>query len=139
MIRAPQASYFNPNPLVVGSVLDEGDNVALVELVNGGAVAVDSPCRCSIVDIHYRNREFVAAGEPLVSLLPEGESIYVRASLEWDDVRVVGVGDRAEIRLGTREVFEGRVAKVETGTALARGCRLRSRPKPSSTRDLPAF
>jgi len=119
VVRAPQPSYFQPIDLVAGNVLDEGDNVALVELVGGGAVAVDSPCRCSVVEIHARHRDFVGQGEPIVSLLPENEPIYIRAGVPWEDLRSITMGDRAEIRLASGETIGGRVSKLETGMGQA--------------------
>jgi alginate biosynthesis protein Alg44 len=119
VVRAPQPSYFQPIDLVAGNVLDEGDNVALVELVGGGAVAVDSPCRCSVVKIHARHRDFVGQGEPIVSLLPENEPVYIRAGVPWEDLRSVTTGDRAEIRLASGETIGGRVSKVEAGMGQA--------------------
>ncbi len=119
VVRSPQPSYFRPIELVEGRVLDTGDNVALVELVGGGAVAIDSPCRCSIVSVHARERAFVGQGEPLVSLMPEGEPVYVRAAVSWEDLKSMVVGDRAEIRLGSGELIDGRVARIEAGSTQA--------------------
>lgn len=119
VVRAPQASYFRPVDLVDGQVFGEGDNVALVELLGGGAIAIDSPCRCSVVEVHARSRDFVAQGEPLLSLLPEGDPVYIRARVSWTDLRSITLGDRAEIRLGSGEVIEGRVMELASGSPQA--------------------
>ena len=133
VIRSPQASYFKPIDLVEGRVVDDGDSLALVELLGGGAVAIDSPCRCSIVEVHARERDFVGLGEPLLSLLPEGEPTYVRARVAWEDLEKVAVGDQAEIRLGTGETIGGRVTEIATGSPQA--LRLSSPLKNEATLD----
>ena len=119
VVRAPQASYFRPIDLMDGQVFGEGDNVALVELLGGGAIAVDSPCRCSVVEVHARARDFVAQGEPLLSLLPEGDPVYIRARVARENLRKITLGDRAEIRLSSGEMIEGRVFELAAGSPQA--------------------
>ena len=75
--------------------------------------------RCSVVEVHARARDFVAQGEPLVSLLPEGEPVYVRAQVSWEDLRTITVGDRADIRLGSGEEIGGRVSELAAGSPQA--------------------
>ena len=109
VMRAPQASFFEPTELLRDGAVERGKTVALAELVGGGAVALDSPCDCSVIEVHALSGEFVAQGEPLVTLLPEGGATFVNAQLAWPDLERVRRGDRAELELADGQVVEGTV------------------------------
>jgi len=115
VMRAPQASFFEPTELLATGRVGRGRTVALAELVGGGAAALDSPCDCSVVELHALPGEFVAQGEPLVTLLPDAGETFVRAQVAWEDLARVRRGDRAEMELVDGRSIEGTVSELRAG------------------------
>lgn len=118
VIRAPQPSYFDPLDVKVGQNVGEGDAIASIELINGGAVAIDSPCNCKVIKQHVLAREFVGTGEPLFTLLPDSKQLYVKAQIRASDLKKIEIGNSAKIRLPNNETFNAEIVSLQSGAPL---------------------
>ncbi len=120
ILRAPQYSFFKAVGGPDTTQVELGQPVAYAELVGGGAVTIDSPCDCRILQRHALQGEFVSVGEPLMTLLPLGEKAYVSAKVRIEDAGRITLGDRATVTLPDRSTVAGTVRKVLYGEPLER-------------------
>ena len=119
-IRAPQASYFQPihddNPVQV----KQGEPVAFMELIGGGAITVDSPCHCQLLNHHVLPGQFVALGEPLITLLPTNATPYITMQADVSEAQKITIGDPAIVKLSNGSRFSGEVRKVRFNDTIER-------------------
>jgi alginate biosynthesis protein Alg44 len=132
VLRAPQASFFEPTEVIAAGRVGRGETVALTELIGGGAAAIDSPCDCNVVRVHVLPREFVAQGEPLVTLLPEAAETYVRARVTWEDLGRVRRGDRVEMELADGSSISGVVQDLHASPSQDLSAPQRNTPVPNA-------
>lgn len=114
VIRAPQPSYFDPLQLTVNQQVRKGEPVASVELIGGGAVAIDSPCDCTLLAYQVMPRAFVATGEPLMTLLPSGRRLYIKAYVDAKDLKKIRLGNSAMVRFPDGNELPARIKRMQS-------------------------
>lgn len=82
------------------------------------SVPVFSPCDCIINETVIENGEFRIAGEPIITLLPLGQTPWVSAKVTMDDAQHIENGQKAEIIItGNRERITGTISNIEVSAA----------------------
>jgi alginate biosynthesis protein Alg44 len=112
VIRAPQPSFYSSTLPRDIEWVEPRQALAFVKLVGGGAATIDSPCSCLVLSRHVLDGQFVATGEPLITLLPRDARVHVRAKVSAEQARDVALGDRAWVRFPDRTVRGGVVSEV---------------------------
>ena len=120
VIRAPQPSYFEPVDLNGQERLTQGEPLAYMELIGGGATTIDSPCDCTVLDYHALPRQFVGLGEPVATLLPEGAKPFLNVQFAAQTASKIALGDPALIRLSDGSELPGKVSRIRYGDSLER-------------------
>lgn len=86
--------------------------------VNGDDVK--SPCNCLITEIHRQNGEFVIAGDPIVSLVPEQSSPWIVARLKPSEASRLSIDSPAKVTIaGQKAEIVGKVASIKSDRAVA--------------------
>ncbi len=116
ILRSPEDGFFqdavdNPNQPV-----QKGDLMGIVKLVSGGASSVESPCDCIVVERFVGDGLFIGQGEPVYSVMPAGERMFVEAQIPFEDVKKVRVSHEVEVILTTGEIIQGKVERVVANT-----------------------
>lgn len=119
-VRSPHASYFQPAKLREGAAASPGRVLASLRLVDGGTAVIESPCNCRILTSEVLRGQFVAEGEVVFTMTPEGARPYVRAQFVDNDLLGVLPGDPARIQLADGSSFAGVVAKPTASRGDAR-------------------
>ena len=120
VIRAPQPSYFEPVDTDKQQGLSRGEPLAYMELIGGGAATIDSPCDCTVLDYHVLPHQFVALGEPVATLLPEGTKPFLSVQFAAQAATNITLGDPALIRLSDGSERRGKVSRIRYGDSLER-------------------
>jgi len=115
LVRAPQPSFFSTTvPRQLESV-ERNVPLAFVQLMGGGTATLDSPCDCYILKRHALDGQFVSTGEPLFTLLPRDQGMFVNAKVAVEQARDIAIGDPARIMLPDRSIHAARVTRVLYG------------------------
>jgi len=114
VVRSPIASYFKAFPVVKNNnEVSPGELLATLQLINGGAANIESPCHCKIIKIHTPYRQFVDEGEPLITLLPiENGDLFIEAKFNYKDISKLALNQQAEIKFVNGQVITGVVTKI---------------------------
>nr|WP_252734122.1 HlyD family secretion protein [Pseudoalteromonas sp. C2R02] len=115
-LRAPddgivELKLSNTNPLV-----KKGDLIAVVRLVNGGVLGIESPCDCLLTEIFVKTGVFAAQGEVLFSISPPNTPIVIKAKIDFEDVSKISIGDPAMIQLLNGENMQAKVEGIIAGS-----------------------
>ncbi|GEM_PF-2455040 len=106
------------NAIQPGEVVHPGQILATLKLRNGGGNVIESPCHCRIVSWHLLNDTFIAEGEPIVTLLPMDQNLYVDAKFDAKSAEKLVIGAPAEIRLSSGETITGTLRSLRSGASL---------------------
>ncbi len=114
VVRSPIASYFKAFPVVKNNnKVSPGELLATLQLINGGAANIESPCHCEIIKIHTPYKQFVDEGEPLITLLPvENGDLFIEAKFNYKDISKLSINQQAEIKFVNGQVVTGVVTKI---------------------------
>lgn len=73
-----------------------------------------SPCNCSIQERFASDQEFLSVGEPIVTLLPEENKLYVTATLTMEETHRIRIGMNTKITIaGLNKPIEGIVSDIK--------------------------
>ena len=105
-------------PIQPGQEVKPGQVLATLKLRNGGGNVIESPCHCRIVSWHLLDGNFVAEGEPVVTLLPVDQNLYVDAKFDAKTAEKLVIGAPAEIRLASGQTITGTLHSLRSGASL---------------------
>ncbi|NOQ63136.1 MAG: HlyD family efflux transporter periplasmic adaptor subunit [Methyloprofundus sp.] len=114
IVKSPRASYFDALPAMKkGASVKRGDLLANVHLINGGTANIESPCDCTILDVHVPYKQFVDEGAPLITMIPQkGGDLFIEAKFSFEDVEQLSLNQRAEIKFVNGNMIAGTVKKI---------------------------
>ncbi len=119
VIRAPVDGIFKPKKrLVRGEFVFENQVLGVDNAPFAGGVVVICPVKGRIIRVNARNDDFLRLGDPIISVLPAGASIYVRANVLYKDVSRLHIGQKATIIKPNGEELVGRIVKIEASPTL---------------------
>ena len=117
IVRAPGDGVFSSETPLEKGLLEKDALLGMVKFSSGGAMLIESPCACRLVEIHTHSGGFVGKGEPLFSLLPPGARFQVEADLKQSEVKQVSIGQRAQVQFPDNQTFTGRVVDLRAPKA----------------------
>ena len=111
-LRSPSDGLFEYQLSGEQKRVKKGELIATLKRVNGGVLAIESPCDCTIDKVHGLAGVFIAQGELLVTLLRPGTELKVHALIPIEKGKKITVGDNAAIRLSDGRSVNATVANV---------------------------
>ncbi len=122
VVRSPRASYFEALPVIKKNAeIKPGELLATLQLINGGAANIESPCHCRIIKEHLLYKQFVKEGEPLLTLLPiNNENLFIEAKFSYKDVSKLALNQLTEIKLMNGQQITGSVSKIQSSESVER-------------------
>ena len=112
VVRAPYPSYITfEKKLILGERVKKGDLLATAHLVSGGAAALLSPVKGSIIKINVKNNTFRNIGEPVVTLLDDNSSLFIKSTFLSKDLIKIRPGYIAKIIINGNTYY-GKIFKI---------------------------
>ena len=112
-LRSPGDGVFEMKLASTNKMVAKGELIGTVKRVNGGVLAVESPCNCMIDAVLSQSGVFVALGEPLVTVRAEQAQLSISALVDIAKVDKITEGDKANMRLSSGEVIAAQVTRIQ--------------------------
>ncbi|WP_372768756.1 HlyD family efflux transporter periplasmic adaptor subunit [Pseudoalteromonas sp.] len=112
-LRSPSDGLFEFQLKPEQSKLKKGDIIATIKRVNGGVIAIESPCECDLSDVFSQTGVFVSQGEKLISLRPLDYKTSVTALIPLENVNKITTGDNAIVRFSDGHIIEAQVYTIQ--------------------------
>ena len=112
VIRAPYPSYikFECN-ITKGIKIKKDKLIAVAHLINGGISTVISPVNGTVIRTNTKNNEFRNIAEPIVTLLDDNSSLFVKSTFFAKDLIKIRSGYIVKFILNG-ELFYGKIYKI---------------------------
>ena len=117
-MRAPDSGTLNLLIKPEASSIKKDQLIARITNTKRDIVVTDrvllSPCNCSIQERFAFDQEFLSVGEPIVTLLPQENTLYVTATLTMEETHRIHIGMNTKITLaGLKSPIDGVVSDIK--------------------------
>lgn len=97
-VEAPSSGkVFLKEGLAIDDKIKSGELLYTLNTSSGNSVAVDSPCDCVVKQIYVDNNGMTSKGKPVLRLVPQESTPFVRAYVPYDKALMVKEGSKATL------------------------------------------
>ena len=114
VVKTPVSGFFSfRKPIRKGEEIDKGQVLGFLRAPGKVSFVVPSPTSGKVLEVHVDNDEALTEGDPIVTLLPNGEKIKVIAYLPHEKVERIRLGQEATVVKADGKKIVGRVVKMD--------------------------
>ncbi len=120
VIRVPaDGTIRKKKNFVMGQKIKKGEVVGIVDGIINPSIIITSPVNGIVYEPNFRDLDIVITGDPILSILPEKEKIFVTANILHKDFERIKIGQNVKVIKGNGETLEGVIVDIEGGPFLS--------------------